>query len=382
MGNKQGKNKGGSKSVSEGDQHQRSGKKLKGHKRHSIIGKFSTTLMQDETTPIEERATLDDFELLKLVGRGTFGKVIQVRYKKNEQIYAMKVLRKDLIWKRNQVEHTKTERRILEQCDHPFIVSLRFAFQTEDKLYMVLDYFNGGELFYHLSKAKKFDENQTRFYVAQMVLALEYMHERNIIYRDLKPENVLLDEQGYIKITDFGLSKENIELPNGAKTFCGTPEYLAPEIVLNKGHGKQVDWWALGCITFELLTGLPPYFSKNRQRLYDMILKQPVKFPSYVSSQARSFINGLMEKNLKNRLTAPKIRKHEFFAGIDWALLELGQLEAPFVPKVREGQLDSNNFERMFTSEEIKDTPVDSLSFNKRNEFGNFTYEGDSDLLN
>jgi len=358
-----------------------------GKKRAHSIGKFSTTLLPDDTDdnfPEGERVTLDDFELMRIVGRGSFGKVVQVRCRKDDQIYAMKVLRKDMIFKRKQVEHTKTERRILERIDHPFIVSLRFAFQTGDKLYMVLDYFNGGELFYHLSKSRRFKEDRVRFYVAEIVLAIEYLHTLDIIYRDLKPENILLDDEGHIKLTDFGLAKEGIDLPNGAKTFCGTPEYLAPEIILNKGHGKAVDWWALGAITFELLTGVPPYYNKNRQVMYEMILKMPVNFPDYISQEAQGLISKLMIKNHQLRLGATgarKIKEHSFFKGIDWEAMAKRSADPPFIPVVEGGASDVKNFDKMFTSQEIKDTPVDSLSLNKRNAFGNFTYEGDGGEL-
>ena len=173
----------------------------------------------------------------------------------NGNIYSMKILKKENVIKRNQIEHTKTERRVLGYVKHPFIVSLYYAFQTETKLFLVLDYCGGGELFFHLGKAGRFKEERARFYSASIALALEYLHSKNIIYRDLKPENVLLDNEGHIKLTDFGLSKENITDIQLAHSFCGTPEYLAPEILRRCGHGKPADWWSLGALLYEMLTG-------------------------------------------------------------------------------------------------------------------------------
>merc|ERR1719408_1067569 len=202
---------------------------------------------------------LDDFELCKVLGKGSYGKVMLVKHKNaGNQLFAMKMLRKDHVVKRNQVEHTRSERNVLESVNHPFIVSLHYAFQTPKKLYVVLEYCAGGELFFHLSQAGRFSQGRCRFYACEICLALAYLHSLNIIYRDLKPENLLLDADGHAKITDFGLSKEGIEDNISAKTVCGTPEYLAPEIVEKRGHGRAVDWYSIGALTFEMLTGLPP----------------------------------------------------------------------------------------------------------------------------
>lgn len=198
------------------------------------------------------------------------------------KLYALKTLRKAALVKRNQLAHTTTERKILQDIHCPFLVHLVFAFQTADKLYMVLDYMAGGELFFWLKQERKFSETRCRLYTAEITLALDALHKANIVYRDLKPENILLDAAGHIRLTDFGLAKSGVTSYNadgGTKTFCGTPEYLAPEILENKGHGKAVDWWALGTLLFEMLTGLPPFYDTNIHKMYQKILNDPIKFP-------------------------------------------------------------------------------------------------------
>lgn len=204
---------------------------------------------------IKVNVTPDDFEHIKVIGRGYFGKVTQVKYKKDNMIYALKSLKKCKLKEEKHIEHTKTERKILELVQHPFIVSLKFAFQTDKKLYFVMDCYNGGELFYHLRTKGRFTEQHAKFYLSQIVLALEFLHSKKIIYRDLKPENIVLDKSGYIKLTDFGLAKENIGDDVTTQTFCGTPEYLAPEIIRGDKYGKGVDNWCLGILLFEMLYG-------------------------------------------------------------------------------------------------------------------------------
>jgi hypothetical protein len=221
----------------------------------------NTTANDGKTTKL----SVEDFDLLKVIGKGAFGKVMLVRKKIGEDngnpsaIYAMKVLKKAAVFAKNQVEHTKSERRILRDIDHPFVVRLRYAFQTEDKLYLVMDYYNGGSLFFHLRKSRRFSEKRARFYGAQLLLSMAHLHELNIAYRDLKLENILMDDKGFIALTDFGLSKENVDVPDGAKTFCGTAEYIAPELLKGLPYGKAVDWWGFGTLLYEMMTGQVRY---------------------------------------------------------------------------------------------------------------------------
>jgi len=210
---------------------------------------------------------IDDFDLLKIIGKGSYGTVVQVRLKDTGDIFAMKVIDKKFIVEKNEIQHTISERNILSKVNHPFIMKLFFAFQTEDKLYLVLEFVNGGELYFHLQLDGNFGTDRTRFYSAEIVLALEYLHKSGIIYRDLKPENVLIDGDGHIKITDFGLSKEGlIGFNSRTNTFCGTPEYLAPEVLLGKEYSLAVDYWSLGTLMYEMLTGLPAFYDNDVQK--------------------------------------------------------------------------------------------------------------------
>jgi serine/threonine protein kinase len=256
---------------------------------------------------------LDSFDIIRVVGKGSFGKVFLVREKASSTLYAMKVLKKDYIIRKNQVEHTKTERNVLGYVHHPFIVGLNMAFQTADKLFFVLDYCAGGELFFHLGRLGRFPEVQARFYTAQITLAIEYVHSMDIIYRDLKPENVLLDHRGNVRLTDFGLSKEGVtDHASGANSFCGTPEYIAPEVLLRQGHGRAVDWWSTGnplsplspdlllspfpplllstagALLYEMLSGLPPFYSRSREVMFEKIMKAELNFPSFLSDVSLS----------------------------------------------------------------------------------------------
>lgn len=321
-----------------------------------------------------------DFTLLKVVGKGSFGKVMMVRKKDNRRIYAMKVLRKANIIKRNQVAHTRTERNVLGRIDHPFIVGLNFAFQTKNKLYFVLDYCAGGELFFHLGNEGRFTERRAGFYGAQITLALEHVHKLDVIYRDLKPENVLLDANGNVRLTDFGLSKENVkELHTGAFSFCGTPEYLAPEILNRTGHGRAVDWWSLGALLYEMMTGLPPFYSNNHAALFDRIRHGKLDFPDFLSPQAVSLLRGLLTRDPLKRLgcgdgDAEEVKRHPFFSFIDWSALLGGRVRPPWVPEVV-GSLDTSQFDSAFTSMPVispHSKPASSLEAGVR--FENFTF--------
>jgi len=296
---------------------------------------------------------MEDYVPIHVIGKGSYGKVLLVRAKFGKQkTYAMKILRKDNIMKRNQVVHTQTERKVLDRVNHPFIVTLHYAFQNTRKLYFVLEYCCGGELFFHLQQAGRFSEGRCRFYSSEIVLALEHLHSMHIIYRDLKPENVLLCEHGHVKITDFGLSKEGVKDNYSAKSMCGTPEYLAPEILNGQGHGKAVDWYSLGALCYEMLTGLPPYYSRDRDELFRAIQKARLAVPSFLKPVSRDFLKRLLHPNPEHRLgsgseDSKEVRGHEFYREIDWDKLLQKKYRPPFVPEI-EGKEDVRNFDRDF----------------------------------
>jgi serine/threonine protein kinase len=298
------------------------------------------------------------------------GKVFLVNEVRTGRIYALKVLRKDNIIRRNQVEHTKTERSVLGYVRHPFIVGMHMAFQSRDKLYFVLDYCAGGELFFHLGRIGKFSEARSRFYAAEIILAIDYVHSLDIVYRDLKPENVLLTAEGHISLTDFGLSKEGISnSSSGANSFCGTPEYLAPEILNRQGHGRAVDWWSLGALLYEMLTGLPPFFCQDRERLFEKIRRNELDYPASVSRPAKSVLKGLLTKDPTQRLgsgptDAGEIKIHDFFDEIDWDMLANNEIAPPWRPTIT-GSLDTSQFDQEFTN-----MPVFSPASMQRHGFG------------
>ncbi|KAJ3267786.1 hypothetical protein HK104_005619 [Borealophlyctis nickersoniae] len=326
-----------------------------------------------------------DFELLKVVGKGSFGKVLQVRKKDTGRIYAMKVLIKKDIVERQEVAHTLSERNVLIQATSPFLVGLKFSFQTPEKLYLVLDYMNGGELFYHLQKETAFSEERAKFYTCELVLALEHLHKYNVVYRDLKPENILLDSSGHIALTDFGLCKENVTFNDTTNTFCGTAEYLAPEVLTGQGYGKAVDWWSLGILFYEMTTGLPPFYSENTNLMYKKILHNQLMFPPGFSDKAQFLVRGLLERDPKRRLgggpeDAAAIKRQPFFGDVDWQKLNKKEVTPPFKPKV-ESETDTSNFDPVFTAV----LPVDSapkasqpLSETLQQNFMGFTYTDDS----
>jgi len=326
--------------------------------------------------------TKDDFELLTVIGKGSFGKVMQVRKKDDGKIYAMKVLRKDTIIARKQVNHTKSEKNILMKIQHAFIVNLNYAFQTKDKLYMILDYINGGELFYHLKKEGRFAENRVKLYAAEIASALDHLHNLDIVYRDLKPENILLDSEGHICITDFGLSKQ-IETSEGTHTFCGTPEYLAPEVLKGQGHGTAVDWWSLGTLLFEMLTGLPPFYAQNVNVMYTKILSGELRFPSYISDNAKSLLEGLLTRDPEKRLGAnggKEVKEHVWFSDIDWDKLVRKEIDPPFKPKVKSAD-DTSQIDPTFTRERPVDSvPDQSVLSDSVGNFEGFTYVAESVL--
>ncbi|KAH7368995.1 kinase-like domain-containing protein [Plectosphaerella cucumerina] len=300
----------------------------------------------------------EDFQILKLIGKGTFGQVYQVRKKDTGRIYAMKVLSKKVIVQKKEVAHTVGERNILVRTattDSPFIVGLKFSFQTPSDLYLVTDYMSGGELFWHLQKEGRFDEKRAKFYIAELILAIEHLHRNDIVYRDLKPENILLDANGHIALCDFGLSKANLTKNDTTNTFCGTTEYLAPEVLLDEsGYTKMVDFWSLGVLVFEMCCGWSPFYAEDTQQMYKNIAFGKVRFPrDTLSQEGRNFVKGLLNRNPKHRLgaslDAEELKRHAFFDDIDWEALGKKLITPPFKPKLKSAT-DVSYFDPEFTN--------------------------------
>lgn len=300
----------------------------------------------------------NDFQILKLVGKGTFGQVYQVKKKDTGRIYAMKVLSKKVIIQKKEIAHTLGERNILVRTamtESPFIVGLKFSFQTPADLYLVTDFMSGGELFWHLQKEGRFKEDRAKFYIAELILALKHLHEHDIVYRDLKPENILLDANGHIALCDFGLSKANLTKNDTTNTFCGTTEYLAPEVLLDEqGYTKMVDFWSLGVLVFEMCCGWSPFYAEDTQQMYKNIAFGKVRFPrDALSTEGRNFVKGLLNRNPKHRLganrDADELIEHPFFADIDWQALARKNLVPPFKPKLT-SLADTSHFDPEFTN--------------------------------
>ncbi|XP_071731639.1 serine/threonine-protein kinase AtPK1/AtPK6-like [Rutidosis leptorrhynchoides] len=329
---------------------------------------------------IEKKGKLDfckigpgDFEIMRVIGKGSFGKVFQVRRKGRnvingdgegvigDGIYAMKVMRKDTIIKNNHVDYMKAERDILTKVIHPFVVQLRYSFQTKTKLYLILDFINGGHLFFHLYRQGIFSEDQARVYTAEIVSAVSHLHQSGIVHRDLKPENILMDADGHVMLTDFGLAKE-IDESSRSNSMCGTTEYMAPEILLAKGHNKSADWWSVGILLYEMLTGKPPYIHSNRKKLQEKIINEKIKLLPRLSGEAHSLLKGLLTKDPSTRLgSGPRgsddIKGHKWFRTINWRKLESRELQPKFKPDVS-GEDCTENFDKCWTAMPLDDSPA------------------------
>ncbi|KAK9466172.1 kinase-like domain-containing protein [Lipomyces arxii] len=335
-----------------------------------------------------------DFEYIKVLGRGSYGKVLLVREKSTGRLYAQKQLKKASIsiYKKT-VEQTKSERAVLESLRHPFIVKLFYALQDQHKLYLILEYAQGGELFSHLAMEKLLSESVASFYAAELVLALAHLHNNvGVVYRDLKPENCLLDARGHLVLTDFGLSK--VADDSGTfKTFLGTPEYMAPEVLLGLPYDFAVDWWSLGALTYDLLTGAPPFTGNNYKKVIEKIQKTKLALPYYLSAEAKDLVGRLLTKDPKERLGSnmpndlATIKNHRFFRNINWEKLERSDssIVPPIVPIITDPIL-AENFADEFTSMAI--SPADGFAipgFHVTNAdnalFENFTFTASNSFI-
>lgn len=337
---------------------------------HAVTGEIRIQIRY-EKYDTKRGLSVNDFDFLRMIGKGTFGRVFQVRKKDTKRIYAMKVLSKREIVAKKEIAHTIGERKILQRSsDSPFLLGLKFSFQTEQDLYLIMDYKSGGELFHHLQKEGRFTEDRARFYTAEIVLAFEHLHKFDIVYRDLKPENILLDATGHIVLCDFGLSKPDLPSDALTNTFCGTTEYLAPEVLLDdNGYSKIVDFWSLGVLLFEMCCGWSPFYAEDTQQMYKLICFGKVKFPrGVIGEDGKQFVKGLLNRNPKHRLGATRdaaeLKEHAFFKNIDWELLAQRAIPPPFKPYVDSDESVAN-FDPEFTEANLMDEAPHDVEFDE-----------------
>ena len=333
---------------------------------------INTPLISQEEPQIQE----SDFEKLKLLGKGSFGKVYLIRQKKTEKLYAMKILSKEYLKEKNEQEHTKTERQLLSQLNNPFIINLYYAFQNEKYLFLISDFIQGGDLFFHLRRECFFSNEKSRFYICELILALEYLHKKNMIYRDLKPENILIDKNGHIKLTDFGLAKI-IDKKNIKLTICGTPQYIAPEVFKEK-YDSSVDWWSLGCLLYEFLSGKVLFRFNGNIDLN--IYNKPIQMLNNFSNEAKLFLNEILVVNPIKRLGYGKkgienIKNHIYFKDINWDDVYNQKINPPFIPILNNDE-DLRYFDKQFTEESILDiNDTQSQNYTYYNEFTYFNID-------
>uniref|UniRef100_A0A8C7IU93 Protein kinase C n=1 Tax=Oncorhynchus kisutch TaxID=8019 RepID=A0A8C7IU93_ONCKI len=321
--------------------------------------------------------TLDNFVLHKMLGKGSFGKVFLAELKSSREFFAVKALKKDVVLMDDDVECTMVERRVLSLAwEHPFLTHLHCTFQTTENLFFVMEYLNGGDLMFHIQNCHKFDVQRSAFYAAEIICGLQFLHSKGIVYRDLKLDNVLLDSEGHIKIADFGMCKENMEGETRTCTFCGTPDYIAPEILLGQKYGSSVDWWSFGVLLYEMLIGQSPFHGRDEEELFQSIRTDDPCYPRWLAKDARDILIKLFVREPERRLGVKgNIRQHSFFKDTDWNALEKREVVPPFRPTVKSPS-DVSNFDKEFINEKPRLSCADRTLMNSVDQtmFNNFSF--------
>uniref|UniRef100_A0A1B6D3M7 protein kinase C n=1 Tax=Clastoptera arizonana TaxID=38151 RepID=A0A1B6D3M7_9HEMI len=351
------------------------------HHRHDHRHGVGRVTPPATTIPRYRKYAIDDFQFLKVLGKGSFGKVLLAELKGTQYYYAVKCLKKDVVLEDDDVECTLIERKVLALgTKHPFLCHLFCTFQTESHLFFVMEYLNGGDLMFHIQNEGRFDEGRARFYAAEIVSGLKFLHSKGIVYRDLKLDNILLDFDGHVRIADFGMCKLQIYLDRMADTFCGTPDYMAPEIIKGLKYNQGADWWSFGVLLYEMLVGQSPFSGCDEDDLFWCICNKNPQYPRYITLEGKTILRQLLEKDSSKRLGANDsgaldVIMHPFFNGLDWTRLERRELLPPFKPDVSH-PLDVQYFDRAFTAERARLTPVDKsiLQSMDQTQFQGFTY--------
>uniref|UniRef100_A0A8C6KY48 Protein kinase C n=1 Tax=Nothobranchius furzeri TaxID=105023 RepID=A0A8C6KY48_NOTFU len=325
----------------------------------------------------QPKFTIEDFTLHKMLGKGSFGKVFLAELKRSGQFFAVKALKKDVVLMDDDVECTMVERRVLSLAwENPFLTHLYCTFQTKENLFFVMEYLNGGDLMFHIQNCHKFDLHRATFYAAEIICGLQYLHSKGIIYRDLKLDNVLLDSDGHIKIADFGMCKENMQDESRTSTFCGTPDYIAPEILLGQKYNSSVDWWSFGVLLYEMLTGQSPFHGCDEEELFQSIRTDNPVYPSWLTKAAKDILVKLFVREPEERLGVKgNIRHHGFFSSVDWKAVEQRQVAPPFKPTLTSPS-DCSNFDKEFINEKPRLSSADRTLINSVDQtmFRNFSF--------
>ncbi|XP_023240970.1 putative protein kinase C delta type homolog isoform X4 [Centruroides sculpturatus] len=337
---------------------------------------------KDTTTRLRfKKYTIDDFNFIKMLGKGSFGKVMLAEMKGQNRYFAVKCLKKDVVLEDNDIECTMIERKVLALgSNHPYLCKLYCTFQNESHLFFVMEYLSGGDLMFHIQQIGRFDQDRARFYSAEIVCALKFLHRKGIVYRDLKLDNILLDNSGHVKISDFGMCKTGIKNDRRANTFCGTPEYIAPEIIKGQTYNQSVDWWSFGVLLYEMLIGQSPFNGTDEDELFWSVCNEEASFPRFISKEAKHIISLFLIKNPERRLGMPEcaagdVCSQPFFQVINWDRLERKEILPPFRPRVK-GPYDVSNFDCNFTLEKPVLSPIDQeiMDSMDQEQFRGFSY--------